>query len=107
MFAIIKIRTNVLGGVNMKKSLKIKSLLVTAVFIVIIMAVIGINAKGSSEIRYKMVVVQPGDTVWSIAKKSIKKGQDIREAVYHIRRENNLQSLIIVPGQSLSVPDNY
>ena len=46
-------------------------------------------------------VVQPGDTLWSIAAAH---GGDAARGVWEIRKRNDLQSATIVPGQVLALP---
>jgi hypothetical protein len=49
------------------------------------------------------VVVQPGDTLWSIAS-PVARGTDVRAVVDRIRQLNGLQSADLVPGQVLQLP---
>lgn len=49
------------------------------------------------------VVVQPGDTLWSIAAPAAGDG-DVRAEVAAIRRLNGLSSARLVPGQTLQLP---
>lgn len=49
------------------------------------------------------VVVQQGDTLWSIAS-PVAGGHDVRAAVAEIRRLNGLSSARLVPGQTLRLP---
>jgi LysM repeat protein len=49
------------------------------------------------------VVVQPGDTLWSIASPVAGSG-DVRATVAEIRRLNGLSSARLVPGQTLQLP---
>jgi len=46
-------------------------------------------------------VVQPADTLWSIA---AKRYGDPREGVYELRRRNRLDGTTIVPGEVLVLP---
>jgi len=46
-------------------------------------------------------VVQPYDTLWSIAARSY---ADPREGVWEIRERNGLEGTLIAPGQVLVVP---
>ncbi|MBU6246063.1 MAG: LysM peptidoglycan-binding domain-containing protein [Actinomycetales bacterium] len=50
-----------------------------------------------------LVVVQPGDSIWSIAER-IAAGQDPRAVVMRIQQLNGLGDWPIVPGQRLVVP---
>lgn len=61
-------------------------------------------SSGSSSQQEKRVVVEPGDTLWSIAIKN--KPSDMRTVVYieAIKRNNDLNSPDIQAGSVLSVP---
>lgn len=50
----------------------------------------------------RVVVVRPGDTLWSIAVEAY--GGDPREGVWRLQRANRLLDATIVPGQRLLVP---
>ncbi len=50
-----------------------------------------------------IVVVQPGENVWSIAQ-SVNPGGDPRDLVMRIREINGLGTEHVFPGQSLIVP---
>ena len=47
-------------------------------------------------------VVQPADTLWSIAASNY--AGDPREAVWELRRRNGLEGTLLVPGQELVLP---
>jgi LysM repeat protein len=47
-------------------------------------------------------VVQPTDTLWSIAAKHY--AGDPREGVWQLQRRNHLQGTTLVPGQRLLLP---
>ena len=49
------------------------------------------------------VVVQPGDTLWSIAAE-VAGTADVRAVVDSIRQLNHLQGTVLVPGQVLELP---
>jgi LysM repeat protein len=48
-------------------------------------------------------VVQPGDTLWSIAR-SVAGEADVRDVVDEIQRLNDLEGTTLVPGQVLELP---
>ena len=50
------------------------------------------------------VVVQPGDTVWSIAGEVAGNGRDVRVVVDAIEELNDLEGSVVVPGQVLELP---
>lgn len=56
--------------------------------------------------EYYSVVVEPGDTLWSIAKANVSEGRpkDIREIIYDIQKVNNLGNDFIQSGRLLKVP---
>jgi nucleoid-associated protein YgaU len=58
---------------------------------------------GGTPAVYTEVVVQPGDTVWSIASEHYP-GDDVRNRVDDIERLNGLQSPLISTGQTLRLP---
>ena len=50
----------------------------------------------------QVYVVQPGDTLWSIA--STRYAGDPREGVWKLQRQNQLAGTTISPGQKLVLP---
>ena len=54
--------------------------------------------------QYKSVLVEKGDTLWSITKNNCCNYKDIRKAVYYIRKANNITSANINPGQIIKIP---
>ena len=50
------------------------------------------------------VVVEPGDTVWSIAGEVAGNEQDVRVVVDAIEELNHLEGSVVVPGQVLQLP---
>ena len=50
-----------------------------------------------------VVVVQPGESLWSIAQ-AVAPGADPRETVLRLRELNGMASAVVVPGQSIVVP---
>jgi nucleoid-associated protein YgaU len=62
---------------------------------------------GDGELRLaggSSVVVQPGDTVWSIAGEVAGDEQDLRVVVDAIEELNDLEGSVVVPGQLLQLP---
>ncbi len=58
---------------------------------------------GGTPAVYTEVVVQPGDTLWSIASERYP-GDDVRVRVDDIERLNGLHSPLIEAGQTLRLP---
>jgi nucleoid-associated protein YgaU len=76
-----------------------------AVLVVVIVASLGLAlvAQGGTAPAYTEVVVQPGDTLWSIATERYP-SDDVRVRVEDIERLNGLQSPLIEVGQTLRLP---
>ena len=55
---------------------------------------------------WQLVIVQPGDCLWSIARRHGPRDRDLRAVVHEIRRINALSSENLRIGQSLVVPCN-
>jgi LysM repeat protein len=53
--------------------------------------------------EYKVHIVKPGETLWSIAKE-FNTDKDIREVIYDIKQLNNVGS-VIYANQELLIPD--
>jgi LysM repeat protein len=65
--------------------------------------VVGLAAHGSSGAGPKRTyVVQPGDTLWSVAQRTY--SGDPRQGVWELQQRNHLASATIVPGERLVVP---
>lgn len=60
-------------------------------------------AHGGSPRPATTVVVEPGDTLWSIAAEHYP-SDDVRARVEDIERANGLDGPIIVPGETLRLP---
>jgi LysM repeat protein len=64
---------------------------------------VGLAARGSSGAGPKHTyVVQPGDTLWSVAERTY--SGDPRQGVWELERRNHLNGPTIVPGEKLIVP---
>jgi LysM repeat protein len=62
-----------------------------------------LGAHGSADRGYTTVVVEPGDTLWSIAAAHYP-SDDVRVRVQDIEAANGLQGPIVEVGQSLKLP---
>jgi len=74
--------------------------LLVAVAALILWGVVARASEGAG--RERVYVVQPHDTLWSIAVRSY--GGDPRAAIWKIEHRNHLSSTTLVPGQRLLVP---
>ena len=61
-------------------------------------------ARGPEDASYRVVVVEPGDTLWDIARRTGPPGADPRRQVDVLRQLNGLSNPLIYPGQPLRVP---
>ena len=62
-----------------------------------------LGARGSGPAHYTTVVVQPGDTLWSIASQHYP-GDDVRTRVDDIEQANALSGPAIEVGRTLKLP---
>jgi hypothetical protein len=74
--------------------------LLVAVAALVLWGVVARASEGAG--RERLYVVQPHDTLWSIAVRSY--AGDPRAAVWKIEHRNHLSSTTLVPGQRLLVP---
>jgi len=64
---------------------------------------LAVVAHGGTAPAYSTVVVQPGDTVWSIAAEHYP-SDDVRGRVADIERANGLHGPVIQAGETLRLP---
>lgn len=88
----------------MKKNKLGKFILTLIIISITIIPIKGYVAKGSNSVKYEKVVVYPGDTLWSIASHHNESNSDVRKLIYKIRKANNLDTAVIMPGQELIIP---
>lgn len=58
-------------------------------------------AEGMEEKTLIEVEVKPGDTLWSIADDYYSREVDLRSFIYQIKEMNQLESVLLTPGQRL------
>lgn len=83
-----------------------KLFLIATICIVSSFTIISIKNRTYANKEEKILIkytVQEGDTLWSIAKKYNKQGEDIRKLIYEIRQHNNI-SPMIREGQIIEIP---
>jgi nucleoid-associated protein YgaU len=66
-------------------------------------AVLGGSDGGLELMGATKVIVEPGDTLWSIAG-AVAEGRDVRDVIVDIRQLNGLDTAQITPGQVLLLP---
>jgi len=63
-------------------------------------------AYSSTYNKFYKVRVVPGDTLWNLAMEYNNSNTDIRKLVYDIKKVNNLDDSIIIPGDVIKIPAN-
>jgi len=71
----------------------------------VLQATTAIAGQTAAEVSHETVVVQPGETLWSIAS-IVAPDDDPREVVADIQRINGIGGAI-QPGQELAIPAEY
>ena len=92
-------RAPVAGGI----SVGARRLLAAVAAVACISVGFALGARGSAPVRYTTVVVEPGDTLWSIASEHYP-GDDVRTRVDDIEQANGLAGPAIEVGQSHKLP---
>lgn len=63
------------------------------------------SEKQQSEVYYQTVTILSGDTLWGLAEKyNNNQYPDIRNYIYEIKKFNNLNSDVIIAGESIVIP---
>ncbi|MEG2323138.1 MAG: LysM peptidoglycan-binding domain-containing protein [Anaerovoracaceae bacterium] len=95
------------------KKVRVKSRVRFTVFIIISMLLVftGINVilgnnsvEGLAQQEYVQIQVQPGDTIWEMAKTYMPNNQDPRKSVDTICTTNDISADQLHPGQVLNIP---
>lgn len=95
---------------RLQRARKLRRQRSTALMILVITVIMAAHAAFSKQdasvdgYNVVSVVVEPGDTLWSIAKEYKPKGTDIREFVYEISANNGIKDCNIICGQTIFVP---
>lgn len=55
--------------------------------------------------QYELIdyTITRGETLWSIAKKYTPNDKDVRQTIYEIQKENNLETAFIYEGQQIQI----
>lgn len=88
-----------------KKSYCFKKLSIIIILLLTIVLFIGIVTKGSKPINYIVFTVQEGDTLWSIVKSLELNNIDPRKMISEIKKNNNLDDVVLQPGQKIMIPE--
>lgn len=97
----------------MKKRYRIKSkyrfTLFAAIMLVLVISMVGTftgnnTVESLTKVTYAEVQVEPGDTLWDLAKVFGPDDTDTRKVVYEICKVNHISADSIYPGQILLIP---
>ncbi len=93
------------GGVRLTRRARLLVLLVVAAAVVVLgpWRAIASAPEGAAPQGWSTVMVQPGDTLWTLAERVDPAG-DPRVVVAQIKQANALSSSSITPGQVLAIP---
>ena len=91
--------------VNYKRFIFSLIIILVISFVSVNLLVSVVISHGQDITQYAEHIVQKGETVWDIAKK-YNDNKDIRDLVYSIAKDNNLNNFIIQPGETLYVQIN-
>jgi nucleoid-associated protein YgaU len=93
-----------------RRKLRIGRVAIVMVFFLVLIILLGtiFAAKADATDEYarslKKVVVRENDTLWSIVKENYNYKDDIRGAIYEVKKINNINTSHIEPGQVLYIP---
>ena len=72
-----------------------KKIVIGVIVIVILVTLIKIKQENKPvEYTTKEYVISSKETLWSIAERYAPEGMDIREYIYHIEEDNNIDSMV-------------
>lgn len=54
--------------------------------------------------RYEMVVVKPGDSLWTLSAARTSSGADIQGTIDRVMADNHLDTATLQPGQRIRIP---
>ncbi|UHA73084.1 LysM peptidoglycan-binding domain-containing protein [Paenibacillus sp. 481] len=93
-------------GRKRMRRLRLLALMMMLMFVVCsgIVQAWGDTTQDDYVITYKKVIVQPGDTVWGIAKQYCPNEIDIRNYVSTIIKNNGIQNKVLQIGDTIHIP---
>lgn len=83
---------------------RVAVLLTLVVVVIVLLLANAVGAQGPDTSVYAEHRVASGDTLWDIAAGYTAAGDDVRNTIVDIRRANDLDGSVIVPGQVLRIP---
>ena len=90
----------------MKNYQEKRKLIIILLFFGILLSqlVIPLVTKANSPDNYITVIVQEGDSLWTIAKQFNNNKLDIRKYIYLIQQQNGMKNSMLQPGQLIRIP---
>lgn len=83
------------------------TLMLIITFLFLLTTLGNFNSYGDSETVYINVIVDTGQSLWSIAEEYTPDHRDVRETIRLMVNANNIESTVIYPGDLLKVPQIY
>ena len=90
--------------VNKKRFMLFMFVVFVIFFIAIRQIILPLCANSQSDKEYNIVYAKRGDSLWSIASKNNYNNSDLRELIYTISKENNIENSSIYEGQPIKIP---
>ncbi len=87
-----------------KRRKKKSALLILIVITILSVSLLFSSGRAADVEQYTEFLVEPGDTLWGIARKNLPSNMDIRQYVYEIAKVNEVENSIIYPGKVLLLP---
>lgn len=91
--------------VDIKKFKRFMFLSILSISMIVFTFAATFNAYSKDIPQFDLVTVKSGDTLWSIAS-DYSGDAEIRELIYSISVENNIEDASIYPGDSIRIPLN-
>lgn|SRR5690554_3001448 len=89
--------------VNKKRNLSGKMFL--SILVLVMILFFAITTYGSRPLDYNIITIKKGDTLWSIVNMYNTKNMDPRKMISEIKKLNNLDDVVLQPGQKLMIPE--
>lgn len=86
--------------VNRKRFIRSIAILI---FLLVGLFNFSIAKSNTTEAEIINYTIDPGETLWSIAKKYTPNNKDIRQTIYEIEELNNLDNATIYAGQTIQI----
>ena len=80
-----------------------KILLILSILIIII-SITAFSQSNQTPAEFETIIVEPGETLWQIARENYNPQENLRKVIYEIRETNDLDNVILNPGQELKLP---